>query len=254
MKKLFIIAVAAAAVCLASCGGKTARTTDPDSLDVNVLVEAASPVDAANQVVALLKDQLKKANLEQIKAIAASVTQKVAEFVANGDNEAVQSYTAIINNFVAENAERLQSIGASTALSEALTTVQGLPANIVEATSQAAEGVKTEALTSAINALASGENVLEAVQSAAGNALSTAIGAAVGTATDAQDAAAAKAAEVKDAAAAAKAAVEAAPAAAKEAVKQKAQEATDAATQKATDAANKAIDDAAAAAKKKLGI
>lgn len=254
MKKLFFFAVAAAIVSLASCGGKTAATSDPDSLKTETIVEAATPADAAEQIVDLLKDQLKKANVDQIKTIGASVAQKVAEFVANGDNEAVQTYTAIINNFVAENAERLKTIGAATTISEALATVTGIPANVTDAATQAAEGVKTEALTSAITALANGENVLEAVQKAAGNALSTTISSAVGTATDAQDAAAAKAAEVKDAAAAAKAAVEAAPEAAKEAVKQKAQEATEAATQKANDAANKAIDDAAAAAKKKLGL
>ena len=254
MKKLFYFAVAVVTISLASCGGKTAATSDPDSLNAQAIVEAATPAEAATQVVALLKDQLKKANVEQIKAISASVAEKVAEFVANGDNEAVQTYTAVINNFVAENAARLKEIGASTIISDALTSVSGLPANITDAATQAAEGVKTEALTSAINAMATGENVLDAVKAAAGNALSTTISSAVGTATDAQNAAAAKANEVKDAATAAKAAVEAAPEAAKEAVKQKAQEAADAAAQKANDAANKAIDDAAAAAKKKLGL
>lgn len=229
MKKIFALAIAAVTISMASCGGKTASTADPDSLSVETAVEAATPAEAANQVINLLRDQIKKANPEQIKVIGQSVAQKVAEYVAAGDNEAVQTYTAVINNFIAENAERLQTIGASSTISEALASVSGLPSNIAEAATQAAEGVKTEALTSAINALASGENVLEAVKAVAGDAATTAISSALNSQ------------EAKDAAA------EVSPEAVKEAVKE-------AAKQQATDATNKAIDDAAAAAKKKLGL
>ena len=222
MKKIFTLIIAAAAISMASCGGKTATdNSNPDSLSAETAVEAAAPIQAAQQIVTLLAEQLQKADVEQIKAIGATIAAKVSEFLSNGDAKAAEAYTAVINNFVADNSAKLKELGAATTISDALAAVAGLPADITEATTQAAEGVKTEALTSVLNAQSA---VMEKVN------------------------------EVQEAAAAAKAAVEAAPEAVKEAAEQQAQQAVDAAQQKAAEEANKAIDDAAAAAKKKLGL
>ena len=270
MKKLFSLAVAVAAISLASCGGRTAQTAEPDSLccKSGSCVECACPEcscpegacaegkcenckctqdccnkeavqGAANEVVALLGEQLKNANPEQIKSIANTVAEKVAQFLAAGDTESAEKYTALISNFVAENADKLKEIGASESVAQALAKVEGIPSDIVETATQAVTGVKSAALTSALNAIAKGESVVDAVKAAA-------------TEVAAEGSQAAADAQVS--AEAVKAAVEAAPEAVKEAAKAKANEAAESAKQQATDAANKAIDDAAAAAKKKLGL
>lgn len=122
MKKLFFMAMAAAAVSLASCGGRTAQTAEPDSLacDTTECSKAECPKDAAGQVVAQLTEQLQQADPEQLQNIANTISETVSELIAQGKTEAAERYTAIINAFVAENAARLQEIGASETVTSAL--------------------------------------------------------------------------------------------------------------------------------------
>ena len=223
MKKIMTLVIAAAAISLASCGGKTnSNTAELDSLATETVAEEeVAPAEQAGQVVALLQEQIKNADPEQIKAIGAQVAEKVAEFLAKGDEAAAKTYTETINKFIAENAEKLKAIGASTTISEALSNVENLPSSLLEAATSAANGVAATATEQA-----------EAAQQAVDAAK-----AAVEAAPEA----------VKEAAKeAAKEAVDAA--------KAKGEEAAAAAQQKAQEQANKAIDDAAAAAKKKLGL
>lgn len=219
MKKIMTLVIAAAAISLTSCGGKTnSNTAELDSLTTETVAEEeVAPAEQAGQVVALLQEQIKNADPEQIKAIGAQVAEKVAEFLAKGDEAAAKTYTETINKFIAENAEKLKAIGASTTISEALSNVENLPSSLLEAATSAANGVAATATEQA-----------EAAQQA-----------------------------VDAAKAAVEAAPEAVKEAAKEAVdaaKAKGEEAAAAAQQKAQEQANKAIDDAAAAAKKKLGL
>lgn len=142
---MFTFAIAVAAISMASCGGKTTATSDPDTLAVENVAEAEeTPSEAAQGIVVLLQEQLKNADAEQIKAIGATVAEKVAEFIAKGDEKAAQTYTTVINNFISENAEKLKEIGAASTISDALATVVNLPAGISEAAKKAAEGTGTE--------------------------------------------------------------------------------------------------------------
>ena len=220
MKKIMTLVIAAAAICLASCGGKTnSNTAELDSLGTAEAVaeEEAAPVEQAGQVVALLQEQIKNADPEQIKAIGTQVAEKVAEFLAKGDEAAAKAYTETINNFISENAEKLKAIGASTTISEALSNVENLPSSLLEAATSAANGVAA-------------------------------------TATEQADAAQQAVDAAKAAVEATPEAVKEAAKEAAEAAKAKGEEAAAAAQQKAQEQANKAIDDAAAAAKKKLGL
>lgn len=213
---IFVVA-AAAAINFASCGGKTnANTAELDSLSTEAEAEI-TPAEQAQKVVALLQEQIQNADPEQIKAIGNQVAEKVAEFIAKGDEAAAKTYTETINQFISENAETLKAIGASTTISEALSNVENLPLSLLESVNNATSGVVTTA-----------NEQVDAAQQAVD---------AAKAAVEAAPEAAKQAAE--DAAAAAKA---------------KAEEAAAAAQQKAQEKANQAIDDAAAAAKKKLGL
>jgi len=231
MKKISIFAVAGLAMTFAACGGKTGNTAEVDSLLADtVAVEETvnATADAANGVVALLQEQIEKADPEQVKSIAQTITDKVSELLKANNIEGVETYTAVINNFIAENADKLKENGIAKTITEAISNVAGLPSDVIETAKSAAEGVKSEALTSAISALASGGNVLDAVKNAATQAVSDA-------AAEGAEAVEEGKAAVEDA----KAAVEAAPEAAEKAAKE---------------AASDAVDQAAAAAKSKLGL
>lgn len=219
MKKIMTLVIAAAAISLASCGGKTnSNTAELDSLTTEAVAEEeAAPVEQASQVVALLQEQIKNADPEQIKAIGQQIAEKVAEFIAKGDEAAAKVYTETISNFISENAEKLKAIGASATISEALSNVENLPSSLLESVTSAANGVAasaTEQAAAAQQAVDAAKAAVEATPEAAKEAL-------------------------KEAADAAKA---------------KGEEAAAAAQQKAQEKANQAIDDAAAAAKKKLGL
>ena len=219
MKKFFTLIVAAAALCLASCGGKTAgNTAELDSLIGETVAEEDAPVvEQAQAVISLLQEQIQKADPEQIKAIGQQIAEKVSDFIAKGDETAAKLYTETISNFISENAEKLKAIGASSTINEAISSVENLPSNLLETFTNAASGVATTATEQ-----------VDAAQQAVD---------AAKVAVEATPEAVKQAAE--EAAAAAKG---------------KAEEAAAAAQKKAQDKANQAIDEAASAAKKSLGL
>ena len=243
MKPLSILSVLLAVLCMTACGSKTGVTADPDSLfyaDTVAVEEVTNPTaDAANAIVALLQEQLESADLERVKGIAKDIASQLKNLLSQQDTEGVETYAAIISNFIAENSARIKEIGASEVLSEAITQVEGIPTDVVQTTNQAIDGVKSAALTAAISAITKGESVVDAVKAAADELMS-----------EGSDAAN----KASNAVEAAKNAAENAPDEVKEAVKNKAEEVKEAVKQQATDAANQAIDDAAAAAKKALGL
>lgn len=147
MKKIMTLVIAVAAICLASCGSKTnANTAELDSLATEAVAEEdGTPVEQAQAVVALLQEQIQKADPEAIKAIGKQIAEKVADFIAKGDEAAAKLYTETISNFINENAEKLKEIGASTAIPEALSTVENLPSSLLESVTNAANGVAAAA-------------------------------------------------------------------------------------------------------------
>ena len=165
MKKIMFMALAAVAMSFAACGGKTGAAADSDSLAVEA-TEAAAPAEQANQVVALLQEQIQNADPEQVKAISQQVAEQVSAFIAAGDEAAAEAYTKVINTFICENVEKLQQSGAATAIAEAIATVQNVPAAIVESTTQAATGVVADANAQAEAAAATVEATKQAIEAA----------------------------------------------------------------------------------------
>ncbi len=221
MKKIFMFVMATIAMSFAACGGKTASTSEPDSLAQECVSEEVAPTEQANAVVALLQEQLQNADPEQVKAISAQIAEKISEFIAAGDTAAAQTYTAVINNFIVENAAQLQNTDIVSTVTEAISNVENIPSSFLQNVQSAATGVANDANAQAAALQQSAENVKAAVEAAP---------------EAAKEAAKAKATEVVNAA------------------QQKAQESAAAAEQKAKSSANKAIDDAAASAKKSLGL
>ena len=161
MKKILVYAMALVAMSFAACGGKTVASTDADSLAVEGTAE-----EQAQTVVALLQDQLQNADPEQINAISGMIAEKVTEFIAAGDTAAAAAYTAVITEFITENAEKLKNSDIVTTVTNAISSVQGIPANICEAAQTAATTVEADADAQAAALQQSTEAVKAAVEAA----------------------------------------------------------------------------------------
>lgn len=161
MKKILVYAMALVAMSFAACGGKTAASADADSLAVEGTAE-----EQAQTVVALLQDQLQNADPEQINAISSTIAEKVSEYIAAGDTAAAAAYTAVITEFLTENAEKLKNSDIVATVTNAISSVQGIPANICEAAQTAATTVATDADAQAAALQQSAEAVKEAVEAA----------------------------------------------------------------------------------------
>lgn len=205
MKKILTLIVAAATISFASCGSKTTgATSELDSLAAEVAVgEDAPAVEQAQAVIALLQEQIQNADQDQIKAIGDQIAEKVAEFIAQGDEAAAQTYIETISNFINANAEKLKAIGASTTIAETVSAVEGVPAGFIESVTNAANGVATTATEQAAAAQAAVEAAPEAAKAAAEQAAAAAQQQAQEAAAAAQQQAKDKANEAIDNAAAA---------------------------------------------------
>lgn len=193
MKKILTLIVAAATISFASCGSKTtSATSEIDSIAAEAAVEQSTPAaEQAQAVIALLQEQIQNADQDQIKAISDQIAQKVAEFIAQGDEAAAQTYIETISNFINTNAEKLKAIGASTTITETISAVEGVPAGIIESVTNAANGVAATATEQAAAAQAAVEAAPEAAKAAAEQA-------AAATQQKAQEAAAAAQQQAKD--------------------------------------------------------
>ena len=176
MKKILTLIVAAATISFASCGSKTtSATSEIDSIAAEAAVEQSAPAaEQAQAVIALLQEQIQNADQDQIKAISDQIAQKVAEFIAQGDEAAAQTYIETISNFINTNAEKLKAIGASTTITETISAVEGVPAGIIESVTNAANGVAATATEQAAAAQAAVEAAPEAAKAAAEQAAAAA--------------------------------------------------------------------------------
>ncbi len=177
MKKIMILALAAVAMSFAACGGQTRNTAELDSLSVSTSAEA-SPTEQATAVINLLQEQLQQADPDQVKAISEQIAQQVAKFVAAGDQAAADKYAETIGNFISENVVKLQQAGVLSSLSEALSSVQGIPAGIADVVNDAT--VKGDTAVAAVKDAieATPEAVKEAVKEQAGKTIDEAAKAA----------------------------------------------------------------------------
>ena len=161
MKKILVYAMALVAMSFAACGGKTAASADADSLAVEGTAD-----EQAQAVVALLQDQLQNADPEQINAISSTIAEKVSEYIAAGDTAAAAAYTAVITQFITENAEKLKNSDIVSTVTNAISSVQGIPANICEAAQTAANTVEADADAQAAALQQSAEAAKEAIEAA----------------------------------------------------------------------------------------
>lgn len=226
MKKVFVMALAAVALTLASCGGNSKNdAAGTDSTDVEMADSAdvaVAPADgattSAEAEIAQLTQQLETKDAKKVQTTLETVKAKIEE-LAKTDPEAAKNYVEQLQGWLKTNADKVKAAAGNDAtVSTVISTLTTTPSStLVEGYSKAKAAIES----------------------------------ATGTATDA-------AAKATDAATKAQDLVDKAKSITKEKVEQKATEeankavdnAKSAAKQKATEEANKAVEKGL----KKLGL
>lgn len=226
MKKLFILAIAAAGMTFASCDNKAKapETTEPTEVVDTLAAMTEEANQAADEVIAALTENIEKKDASAIETALNTVKEKISEYLAKNP-EVAKEYLAKVQNFIKENKDKIAAVTASVpAVSSLLNNISAIPTETVDGLLGATEGLKNLGIDAA-----------SLVKGAAGDAADAVDGAVEG----------------------AKDAVEGAKDAAKDAVdgaKDAAKDAADKAVQDAKDKAGAAVDKAAGDAKKALGL
>ena len=178
-----ILALSVLSLGFVACGGKTAATSDPDSLAVE-----AAPAEQAQQVVTLLQGLIENADPAQVKAVGETITKQLADYLAAGNEEAATAYAATINQFVEDNIEQIQQAGAATTIMEALSALQTLPTAVANSAAQTAADAETAAANQAAAAAEAAVNAAQqAIEAAPAAAKAQAEAAAAAAQKKAQD-------------------------------------------------------------------
>lgn len=177
-----ILALSVLSLGFVACGGKTAATSDPDSLAVE-----AAPAEQAQQVVTLLQGLIENADPAQVKAVGETITKQLADYLAAGNEEAATAYAATINQFVEDNIEQIQQAGAATTIMEALSALQTLPTAVANSAAQTAADAETAAANQAAAAEAAVNAAQQAIEAAPAAAKAQAEAAAAAAQKKAQD-------------------------------------------------------------------
>lgn len=167
MKKIYICALAAMAITMASCGNKTtANQEGTDSAMVandTTAMAGMTAADAQGDAETLnnnLKAMIEAKDAKGIQAITAQAKEKIQQLINSGNYEAAKAYAEKVKTFINENAETVKSIaGGNETINSLVNTITNIPAN--------AEGAANNAKEAAQNA---GNAVKSSAQDAVNNA------------------------------------------------------------------------------------
>jgi len=169
MKKLFVMAVAVAALCLTACGGQKGQTTEQptDAVDSIELASATAELDS------ILTDAIEaKKDTSAISQAFAAIQEKIAAYLADNKAELAEALKTKVQEFVNTKADAIKAIAggeaALTALTSGIESISTTPAEAaVEAAGEAVDAAK-EAAGEAV------DNAKEAVSDAANEAVDNA--------------------------------------------------------------------------------
>lgn len=186
MKKLYAIVAAVAALTFTACGNKTENTAECDSTctekcacepcecdpcecsDVTCCkTEGQFCAEEFNEALETTDVTLIEKKFEEAKAY-------IAQLIEQGKNEEAAKYTEQLQQFIAENKEKIENAGAgNVALTDLVESVVALPTNVADlATSlgvqakDAAVGAKDAVEGAAADAVAAGQQKVEAGKAA----------------------------------------------------------------------------------------
>ena len=202
MKKLFVLAAAAAAMTFASCGNKAGNTAEQDSTAVDSVETVAQNANAAaEEAIGNIKTLLDGKDANALKSAIENVKAKAAEFLAQNP-EVAKEYLTKVQAFLKENADKVKAlVGDNAAVGAAVAALTETSADDVISGLSAALG-DAKAADAANKAAEAVKNAPEAAKQAADKAVEDVKAKANEKANEAVNNAKAKASEQIDKAAA----------------------------------------------------
>lgn len=147
MKKIIIMAIAAAMVTLTSCSNK--NNTNAENAENTEAGIGAETIEAqADSIAGTLDTLLQNKDEKGLKATILRVQQVYADLVASGKLEEAKTYASKIQEFLNEHADGLSTLTSDNAtITSLINTVKSLPTNAETTAEEAAAAVKTDAKT-----------------------------------------------------------------------------------------------------------
>lgn len=166
MKKTFMMAMAAMALTLASCGNQTKKASEAvDSLG-DMMAVSPEVQATTDSLTSALTSQLDKNDASTLTTTLAALQAKYAELVKSGKLDEAKKYASQVQKFIKEHADKIKSVAAGNATIAALVEgVKNLPTSAEATADEAAAAVKGDVQSVVNNAKATAaEKTNEAVE------------------------------------------------------------------------------------------
>lgn len=160
MKKIFVLAIAACALTLSSCGNKTQKEAPADSTNVETTTTDSAKTSAAlsgetkttvDNITAQLLNDVKSGNKTKVISSLANLETIYKNLVDAGKLDEAKSYGSAIQAFVNEHANEIKNVASgNTTIADLINGIANLPTT-AEATADEAK----KAVTSDVTSLAS---------------------------------------------------------------------------------------------------
>lgn len=170
MKKVFMMALAAAALTLSSCGNKQNVPNESEIVDpTEVALQEANT--AADEVIAQLTEKIEAKDVSALQNALETVKEKVSEFLANNP-EIAKEYLAKVQNFLKENADKIKAVvGDNAAVKTLVDGIANIPSESVDALTGAGDALKALGIDLTEKAGDAVEGAKDAVEDAAADAV-----------------------------------------------------------------------------------
>ena len=167
MKKVFMMALAAAAITLSSCGNKTNVPNESEIVDsTEVALNEANT--AADEVIAQLTQNIEAKDASALQNALEAVKAKVSEFLTKNP-EIAKEYLAKVQNFLKENTDKIK-VGDNAAVASLVDGIANIPSESVDALTGAGDALKALGIDLTQQAGDAVEGAKDAVEGAAADA------------------------------------------------------------------------------------
>lgn len=166
MRKLFVCAVAFAALTLTSCGNKQSGNAAP----TDSIADTAAVVDNAEgeAVAGEMKAKLEAGDAEGFSTIVTEAKAKIDQLVKEGKVEEAKAYASKVKQFIDENAETIKQVtGGNETVSSIVSAIGAIPSSAEDAVNAAGEAVKSDAENAVNSAKEAAENKVNEAKDAA---------------------------------------------------------------------------------------
>lgn len=185
MKKIFVMALAAAALAVTSCGGNSksadapADSTAVEAADSTTATAAEGTTTSAEQEIAALSQVLEGKDVSKVKTTLETVTAKISE-LAKTDPKAAQAYVEQLQGWLKANADKVkEATGNDATVSTVISSLTSTSsATLVDGYSKAKAAVESvtgtvsETATKAADAVGKANDAAEKVNDAVSKAKS----------------------------------------------------------------------------------